>query len=104
MAHNGFDLGAAARQEMAAHGFSPDFSTEAMQQAASLREDPDRSLRDLTGLLWSSIDNDESRDLDQVEWAERTADGIRVLVGIADVDSSVAKDTPIDEHAERETT
>ena len=61
-------------------------------------------MRDLTGLLWSSIDNDDSRDLDQIEWAERTTGGIRVLVGVADVDSLVAKGTPIDAHAARETT
>ena len=53
-------------------------------------------MQDLTALLWSSIDNDDSRDLDQIEWAERTAGGIRVLVGIADVDCAVAKGTPID--------
>jgi exoribonuclease-2 len=61
-------------------------------------------LRDLTALLWSSIDNDDSRDLDQIEWAERTPGGIRVRVGVADVDSVVAKGTPIDRHAQRETT
>ncbi len=61
-------------------------------------------MRDLTSLLWSSIDNDDSRDLDQIEWAERVAGGIRVLVGVADVDSAVAKATPIDSHAARETT
>ena len=55
-------------------------------------------------MLWSSIDNDDSRDLDQVEWAERSGGGIRVLVGIADVDSAVAKGTPIDESRRAETT
>ena len=64
----------------------------------------DPGLRDLTALLWSSIDNDDSRDLDQIEWAERVPGGIRVLVGVADVDSAVAKGTPIDLHAARETT
>jgi exoribonuclease-2 len=56
-------------------------------------------------LLWSSIDNDTSRDLDQVEVAERLPDGgIKVLVGIADVDAFVPKHSPIDEHAAKETT
>lgn len=55
-------------------------------------------------MLWSSIDNDDSRDLDQVEWAERTAQGIRVMVAVSDVDSAVPRGTPIDAHAARETT
>jgi len=104
MLHDGFDLVAAARQEMIDHGFSPDFPPEVAQQLATIHAEPDPSLRDLTGLLWSSIDNDDSRDLDQVEWAERTADGIRVLVGVADVDSAVHKSTPIDCYAQSEST
>jgi VacB/RNase II family 3'-5' exoribonuclease len=104
MAQNGFNLAAAARQEMIERGFSPDFSPEVEQQLKTIHPEPDRSLRDMTSLLWSSIDNDDSRDLDQIEWAERTAGGIRVLVAIADVDSAVAKGTPIDTHAAHETT
>ena len=103
MAHE-FDLAAAARQEMIDHGFEPDFPPAAERQLAALRYQPDGGLRDLTTLLWSSIDNDDSRDLDQIEWAERTPAGIRVLVGVADVDALVLKDTPIDCHAARETT
>ena len=87
-----------------ARGFEPDVPAAAAQQAEGARQKVEAGLPDLTGLLWSSIDNDESRDLDQVEWAERTADGIRVLVGIADVDSAVTKGTPIDDHAAVETT
>src|ERR1039457_256763 len=104
MAHDDFDLAAAARQEMIDHGFSPDFSPEAERQLETIRLQPDGSLRDLTSLLWSSIDNDDSRDLDQIEWAERVAGGIRVLVGVADVDSAVPKGTPLDRHAAREAT
>ncbi|MGH9563032.1 MAG: ribonuclease catalytic domain-containing protein, partial [Terracidiphilus sp.] len=60
---------------------------------------------DLRNLLWSSIDNDTSKDLDQIEWAERLPDGrIRVLVGVADVDARVAKGTLLDKHAQSETT
>jgi exoribonuclease-2 len=60
---------------------------------------------DLRNLLWSSIDNDTSKDLDQIEVAERLPNGdIKVLIGIADVDAFVPKDTPIDQHAARETT
>ena len=104
MPDNHFDLAAAARQEMIEHGFTPDFPPAVRQQLASIPKQPDSSLRDLRALLWSSIDNDDSRDLDQIEWAERTAEGIRVLVGIADVDNCVAKSTPIDSYAALETT
>lgn len=55
-------------------------------------------------LLWSSIDNDTSRDLDQIEVAERVPGGIQVRIGIADVDSAVSKGSPIDSHAASETT
>src|ERR1022692_1033277 len=104
MSQDNFDLVAAARQEMIDQGFSPDFPPEVAQQLAGIHAQPTAGLKDLTALLWSSIDNDDSRDLDQIEWAERTAGGIRVLVGIADVDSAVAKGTPVDLHAATETT
>src|SRR4051812_29176213 len=93
----GIDLAAAAREEMIRRGFLPDIPADALQQAKSVTPRPGG--RDLTSLPWSSIDNDESRDLDQVEWAERVSDGIRVLVGIADVSAAVAKGTPIDVYA-----
>jgi VacB/RNase II family 3'-5' exoribonuclease len=98
------DLAAIARQEMLERGFLPDFPPEVESQLQALRPDPDGELRDLTSLPWSSIDNDDSRDLDQIEWAERTPRGIRVLVGIADVSSAVRRDTPIDVHAAHDTT
>jgi len=104
MPQDNFNLAAAARQEMIDHGFSPDFPPEAERQLETIRLQPDGSLRDLTSPLWSSIDNDDSRDLDQIEWAERVSGGIRVLVGVADVDSAVAKATSIDSHAAREAT
>jgi VacB/RNase II family 3'-5' exoribonuclease len=104
MAHPEFNLAAAARQEMVDHGFHPDFPPEASQQLASIVLHPDPGLRDLTGLLWSSIDNDDSRDLDQIEFAERAAAGTRILVAIADVDSAVREGSPIDLHAQSETT
>jgi VacB/RNase II family 3'-5' exoribonuclease len=102
--HDEFNLAAAARQVMTEEGFQPDFPAEAQQQLAGIHPKADHSLRDLTALLWSSIDNDDSRDLDQIEWAERVAGGIRVLVGVADVDSAVPKGTPLDRHAAREAT
>ena len=104
MTHASFDLAAAARQEMIDHGFVPDFPATVEQQLASIEPHPDGSLRDLRSLVWSSIDNDDSRDLDQIEWVERTANCIRVRVAIADVEACVAKATPIDGYAAQETT
>jgi len=100
-----YDLRALARQEMIARGFTPDFPPEAERQAAALRTHaappvPDRDVRDLRGMLWSSIDNDTSRDLDQTEVAERLSNGdIRIRVAIADVDADVPKGSPLDQHA-----
>jgi VacB/RNase II family 3'-5' exoribonuclease len=108
MNNNGFDLSAAARQTMLDEGFHPDFPPAVGQQMAALRTQPalhpDSSVRDLRPLLWSSIDNDTSRDLDQAEVAERVGNGIRVLVAIADVDADVPAGTAIDQHAASETT
>jgi len=104
MPHDDFNLAALARQQMTEEGFQPDFTVEMKQQLAAIHPHPDHSLKDLTKLLWSSIDNDDSRDLDQIEWAERVPSGIRVLVGVADVDYAVPKGTPIDRHAAREAT
>ncbi len=104
-----FNLTAAAHASMIEHGFQPDFppgadaEVAAIEAHASLPEAP--QAKDLRHLLWSSIDNDTSKDLDQVEWAERLPDGrIRVLVGIADVDARVQPGTVIDSHARSETT
>jgi exoribonuclease-2 len=99
-----FDLLAAARHEMIERGFEPDLPAPALQQAQALQPAHEAGLEDLSGLLWSSIDNDESRDLDQIEWAEHVSGGIRVLVAIADVDELVGRGTPIDAHASHETT
>jgi VacB/RNase II family 3'-5' exoribonuclease len=105
-----FDLQAIAKQIMLAHGFDPDFSPQATQQVAELKTHPPQvapggDIRDLRNLLWSSIDNDTSRDLDQIEVAERMPNGtIKVMVGIADVDAFVPRHSPLDEHAEKETT
>src|SRR5690242_5695247 len=104
------DLQATARQVMLEHGFEPDFPAEVPQQLAQLKAHPPQvapsgDIRDLRQLLWSSIDNDTSRDLDQIEVAERLpTGGTKVLVGIADVDAFVLEHSPIDEHAARETT
>jgi exoribonuclease-2 len=101
---NAQNLQAAAHQEMLNRGFHPDFPSQIQTQIASIRSAkpvmPGPAVKDLRNLLWSSIDNDTSKDLDQIEYAERQADGsTRVLVGIADVDGSVPKGSPIDLHA-----
>ncbi len=89
-------------------GFAPDFPAPVLDQIARLRSsplpEPSPGVRDFRDLPWSSIDNDTSRDLDQIEVAERTDSGIRVLVGIADVTAEVDLHSPIDEHAASETT
>ncbi len=85
-------------------GFDPDFPPGAAAQAteAAATGAEDDALRDLRALLWSSIDNRESRDLDQIEVAERLPNGsIRLIIGIADVDALVPKGSPIDLHAAR---
>jgi exoribonuclease-2 len=108
MANSGFNLFDAARQEMIDEGFQPDFPPQAVRQldAIKMQTAPsiDAGVRDLRSLLWSSIDNDTSRDLDQAEAAERVSSGIRVLIAIADVDSDVPIGSPIDRYAAAETT
>ena len=104
------DLQAVAKEIMRERGFEPDFPAAVQKQLADLRAHPQqiasgKDVRDLRILLWSSIDNDTSRDLDQIEVAERLPNGdVKVLVGIADVDAFVPKQTAIDQHAARETT
>jgi exoribonuclease-2 len=99
------NLLAAARQEMIDRGFDPDFPPGVENQIEQIRERPlPETSHDLRDLLWSSIDNDTSRDLDQIEVAERVGDGIRVRIGVADVSGSVDQDTPIDRHACQQTT
>jgi VacB/RNase II family 3'-5' exoribonuclease len=104
-----FNLVAAAHASMIEHGFQPDFPAGTQTELAAIEAQPALpavdGLADLRGLLWSSIDNDTSKDLDQIEWAEQLPDGrIRVLIGVADVDARVSRGTVIDKHAQFETT
>jgi exoribonuclease-2 len=104
-----FNLAAMAHAAMLEHGFQPDLTAAAAAEAACIATQPEAvpaaGAKDLRTLLWSSIDNDESRDLDQIEWAEKLPDGrIRVLIGVADVDSRVHRGSPLDSHARSETT
>jgi VacB/RNase II family 3'-5' exoribonuclease len=102
-----FDLSASARQEMIDNGFDPDYPRGTQEQLDAIKAKPAAApgpdVKDLRDLLWSSIDNDTSRDLDQAEVAERVPGGIRVRVAVADVDSAVEKGTPIDQHAAAQT-
>jgi exoribonuclease-2 len=104
-----FNLVAAAHAAMIEHGFQPEFPAGSDTQLASIEAHPEPPVvpgaQDLRSLLWSSIDNDTSKDLDQIEWAEQLADGrIRVLIGVADVDARVGRGTVLDGHAKSETT
>jgi len=95
---------------MIENGFEPEFPPQVQQQLEELKAHPPKiepspNIRDLRNLLWSSIDNDTSRDLDQAEVAERLPDGeTKVFVAIADVDTFVSKSSAIDVHAAKETT
>jgi VacB/RNase II family 3'-5' exoribonuclease len=105
--HQPFDLVAAARRSLTERGFQPDYPPAVQQELAALQAHPPKlnpDSEDLQHLLWSSIDNDTSRDLDQIEYAETLPDGrTRVLIGIADVDRYVPKDSAIDQYAAKET-
>src|SRR5262245_25785894 len=101
------DLKAIARQAMIDRGLLPDFSpavvAETRSATAAVEHGP--SIRDQRGLLWVPIDNDDSRDLDQLSYAEAAGPGAtKVLVAVADVDALVSKDSATDEHAAHNTT
>lgn len=102
-----FNFAAAATAEMAHEGFdlSPiPGSAEQLQQIVAAPQPTVPGATDLRALPWSSIDNDTSRDLDQIEWAERLEDGsIRMRIGIADVAATVPLGSPLDQFAARQT-
>ncbi len=94
-----------ARQAMIDRGLQPDYPPDALQQLETIKAPAkEAGLRDLRDLAWCSIDNDDSRDIDQLSWAEQKDGAARVLVAVADVDAVVKKDTPIDKHARTNTT
>jgi exoribonuclease II len=102
------DLRRIAHRAMLEHGLQPDFPPAALGQLAAIQRPAGAggpALRDLRGLLWASIDNDDSQDLDQLSVAETLADGaVKILVAIADVDVLVPGGSPIDDHARVNTT
>jgi VacB/RNase II family 3'-5' exoribonuclease len=97
-----------ARQAMRERGLLPEFSAEAISELDGIRLPApcgESMLRDLRTLLWCSIDNDDSRDLDQLSVAESlSGGGAKILVAISDVDALVNRGTPIDDHARHNTT
>jgi VacB/RNase II family 3'-5' exoribonuclease len=101
-------LQAIARRIMSERGLLPEFSARALQQARAINgaaHDAGPQIRDLRERLWVSIDNDSSRDLDQLSVAEALPGGAtRVFVAIADVDVLVQRGSAIDEHASANTT
>ena len=97
-----------ARRAMTERGLLPDFSPAALAQSAALREgvvEAGPAIRDLRKLAWVSIDNDDTRDLDQLTVAEPLPGGVvKLLVAVADVDATVAEGSAIDDHARANTT
>jgi exoribonuclease-2 len=92
------NLVAIAHRVLRENGFDPDMP-QGIERSIP-REDPIAGIEDLRHLPWSSIDNHDSRDLDQVEYAEARPDGaIRILIGIAYVDALVPRGSPIDRYA-----
>ena len=94
---------------MMERGLEPDFSPAVMAESRALKRaasaGKDAAIRDLRDLLWASIDNDDSRDLDQLSVAQPLqGEAVRILVAIADVDALVAKGSATDRHAEVNTT
>jgi len=97
-----------AHRVMLERGLLPDFSKEAEEQLAAINTPAtadNEQIRDLRDLLWASIDNDDSRDLDQLTVAEKMPDeGVRLLIAVADVDAIVRRGSAIDVHAKHNTT
>jgi exoribonuclease-2 len=97
-------LDAIARRAMVEHGLEPDFPPAALAQSSQDVDAPLDGLRDLRALPWSSIDNEDSRDLDQAEVTIEDGGATRLLVAIADVDALVPRGSAVDDHAHRNTT
>ena len=102
------ELQSIAHEAMLQRGLLPDFSPAVIAETNGITHAAAASgavVRDLRGMLWASIDNDDSLDLDQLSVAEPVAGGaVRILVAIADVDALVKKDCAIDSHASTNTT
>ena len=97
-----------AHRVMLEKGLFPDFSPQVLAELDGIKgpaTQAGESIRDLRGILWCSIDNDNSRDLDQLTVAATLPDGtVKILVAIDDVDAVVKKQSAIDDHARQNTT
>jgi exoribonuclease-2 len=106
--HKKYNLINIAEKAMSFHGLESFFTDEVLDQLSSITctaSETSDQINDLRHLMWCSIDNDDSMDLDQITYVENTEAGdYRVFVAVADVDSLVKKDTPIDQHAKLNTT
>jgi exoribonuclease-2 len=106
--HQRSDLREIARRAMVERGLEPDFAPPVqaeLDRIPGAAPPAGDGIRDLRGLLWCSIDNDDSKDLDQLSVAESLPGGaVRIFVAVADVDVVVKKDTAIDQHARHNTT
>ena len=106
--HHRSDLDRIATRARTERGLEPEFSARGEQKLCAITaaaRESDASIHDLTELLWCSIDNDDSLDLDQLTACEPLAQGaVRLWVAIADVDALVPQGSPIDEHALLNTT
>ncbi|MDE2371662.1 MAG: RNB domain-containing ribonuclease [Burkholderiales bacterium] len=100
------DLLRIAVEAMVERGLEPEYPRAALDQLGAIQAAADdHRLDDLRDLPWCSIDNDDSRDLDQLAVAEPLTQGaVRVRVAIADVDALVPRGCPIDDHAQWNTT
>jgi VacB/RNase II family 3'-5' exoribonuclease len=102
------DLRAVARRAMIDRGLLPDFSDAVRSEMHAIEiggAAQDGSIRDLRDLVWVSIDNDDSRDLDQISVAEPLDGGaVKLSVAVADVDALVKRSSAIDDHARTNTT
>src|ERR1700736_5950746 len=102
------ELRSIARRAMLEQGLEPDFSAAAVEQLRTIGQAAMESgpqIRDLRSLPWCSIDNDDSRDLDQLSVAQPSTGGaVKILVAVADVDALVKKGSAIDAHAQANTT
>src|SRR6266404_6947882 len=106
--HQRSDLMEIARRAMVEHDLEADFAPPVqaeLDRITGAAPTAGQGIQDLRALLWCSIDNDDSRDLDQLSVSEPLSGGaVKILVAIADVDVTVAAGSPIDAHARTNTT